>query len=683
MKIVDRLLSRFFKINLQNRLVIGFLIATFLTGFVATLVGIWTINRSTIDEVQNRVRQDINTAKLIYNQTQEKIASQIQFAAKVADLDVAVADHDFSKIESMRSLIRRDQGARTEKENMLLDMLSVVDASGHVLYRTANPKARGDSMLWSVVAKSCIEKKLPQSSTELIPIKDILKENPDLLERAKTEIVRTPLSFEPAEKVLSHGMCMMAAYPILDAKKNLVGAIVGGILMNNDNTIVDKVKETLYQGEKYKGREMGVATIFQGGVRISTNVMTKENKRAIGTTLSKEVYDKVIVEGKDWVGRAFVVDDWYITTYTPIYDMNKNLIGILYTGLLEAKYRDIMWHTIWLNMGITFLGMIIAFIISFRLGNTIITRIRLLKQAAEAIATGNLDYKLSPDKISGFDMLDEAFNYMSKSLKNHNEMLYRAQQQLTRTEKLTALGEMAAGVAHEINNPLGGILLYSNLVFEDLPADSPARENMQKIIYQTNRSKRIVQDLLDFARTPTGEMLPQKINSVIESSLSLVKDQAMFHGIEIETRLAEDLPNVIGDKSRLEDVFLNLFINAADAMKDGGTLAITTMRGTDNFVNILISDTGKGIEEKDLPHIFEPFFTTKDPGRGTGLGLPIAYGIIRKHNGFIDVESKPGKGTIFIISLPAYLGNCSGSDNDVLTASPNNKKGDRNSDCER
>jgi two-component system NtrC family sensor kinase len=245
-------------------------------------------------------------------------------------------------------------------------------------------------------------------------------------------------------------------------------------------------------------------------------------------------------------------------------------------------------------------------------------------------------------------------------------MLHRAHQQLARTEKLTALGEMAAGVAHEINNPLGGILLYSNLVLEDIPPDSPARENMQKIIYQTNRTKRIVQGLLDFARTPTGEMLPLNINSVIESSLSLVKDQSMFHGIEINTRFAEDLPEVTGDKSRLEDVFLNLFINAADAMKGGGTLTITTMQGTDNSVKILISDTGKGIEEKDLPHIFEPFFTTKEPGQGTGLGLPIAYGIIRKHNGSIDAESEPGKGTTFIVSLPAYLGRYSGMDEDVF-----------------
>jgi two-component system NtrC family sensor kinase len=666
MKIIDRLVNQLFRLNLQNRLVVGFLIATFITGFVATVVSIWTINKSTIDEVQNRVRQDINTAKLIYNQNLEKISSQIIFTAEGLDLHVTIASRDYNKLENLRSLIHYEQEAKPQNDTISLDMITVVDARGNVLYRAGNPDIKGDSMLWSPIVKNCLEKKSLQLSTELMSIKNILRENPNLAARVKMEIIKIPLSYEPGEKQLSDGMVMMATYPLYDKKKNLLGAMVGGVLLNKDNTIVDRVKETIYQGEKYKGRDMGVATIFQGGVRISTNVMTKENKRAIGTTLSKEVYNRVIVEGKDWVGRAFVVDDWYITTYTPIYDMNKNLIGILYVGLLEAKYRDIKWHAIWTNLGITGLGMVIAFIISFYLGNTIIKRIRMLKEAAEAIAAGNLDYKLSPDKISGFDMLDEAFNYMSKSLKDHDAKLHVAHQQMARTERLTALGEMAAGVAHEINNPLGGILLYSNLVLEDVPEDSPARENMQKIIYQTNRCKGIVQNLLDFARTPTGDMLPLTINNVINTSLNLVKDQSMFHGIEVKADLAEDLPEVIGDRARLEEVFLNLFINATDAMKGKGTLTITTRLSKNNSVKITVSDTGEGIDKEHLPHIFEPFFTTKEPGRGTGLGLSIVYGIIRKHNGFIDAESERGKGTAFIIVLPIYMGKYDGMDEDVF-----------------
>jgi len=649
------------KLDLQTRLIVGFLIATCLTGFVAALVGIWTINKSTMDEVQNRVRQDINTAKLIYNHTLERIVSLIQFSAEGSDLYEALGDGKKQRLEHLNGLIRHVQVIQTSGEHPFLDMLSVVDMNGKVLYRAANPKISGDDMLWDPVVRKCIETRAPQASTQLIPIEKIIRENPSLAERVTIEIVKTPKSIEMEEKQLSEGMVMRAAYPIMDKKQKLLGVLIGGVLLSRDRSIVDKVRETIYHDEKYQGREIGVATIFQGGVRIATNVMTTENQRAIGTTLSKEVYNRVIKEGKDWVGRAFVVNEWYITTYTPLYNIDRKLIGILYTGILEAKYRDIMWKMIWIILGITTLGMIIAFIISLRMGNTIIKRIRILKKGTEAIASGNLDYRLSPDKISGFDMLDEAFNDMSKSLKDRDERLQKAHEQLTRSEKLTALGEMAAGVAHEINNPLGGILLYGNLVLEDIPENGTTRDNMRKIIHQTNRCKNIVQGLLDFARTPTGDMLHLQINDVVRTALNLVKDQALFHGIEVETRFSENLPEVNGDPSRLEQVFLNLFINAADTMKEkGGRLGITTSSTVDR-VKVIITDTGKGIDREHLPHIFEPFFTTKDPGQGTGLGLSIAYGVIKRHNGFIDAESAPGKGTTFIVSLPSCAAGDSGN----------------------
>jgi two-component system NtrC family sensor kinase len=674
MKIVERLLNKLLMLDLQTRLVVGFLIATCLTGFVATLIGVWTIiwtlNRNTMDEVQNRVRQDSHTAKLIYNYTLERIVSLIQFHAEGSDLHEDLTSGKLRKVESLKGLIRNAPITETAGDHLYLDMLSVVDMQGTVLYRATNPGIKGDSMLWDPVVRKCIETRAPQSSTELIPLEKIIHENPSLAERVTIEIIKTPKSIDLEETKLSEGMVMRAAYPIRDKNQRQIGVLVGGFLLSRDRSIVDKIKETVSHDEKYGGREMGVATIFQGDVRISTNVMTNGNRRAIGTTLSKEVYDRVITEGKEWVGRAFVVNDWYITTYTPIYNIDRKLIGILYTGILEAKYRDIKWKRIWINLGITVLGIILAFFISLRMGNTIIKRIRILKKGTEAIASGNLDYRLSPDKISRFDLLDEAFNDMSKSLKDRDERLQKAHEQLTRSEKLAALGEMAAGVAHEINNPLGGILLYSNLVLEDIAENGTARENMQKIIQQTNRCKNIVQGLLDFARAPTGEMLPLQINDIVRVALNLVKDQSMFHGIEVETRFTENLGEVIGDPSRLEEVFLNLFINAADAMKEkGGKLKITTA-AADNRVRVIITDTGKGIDRAHLPHIFEPFYTTKDPGQGTGLGLSIAYGVIKRHNGFIEAESAPGKGATFIVSLPSSMAkdNGNGTKRDFSTA---------------
>ncbi|HOE71662.1 MAG: HAMP domain-containing protein [Bacteriovoracaceae bacterium] len=653
--------------KLQSRLVTGFLVATCLTGAVATVVGITTINKSTLDEVQRKVQQDINTAQLVYRHELERLQYQLEFISLRSPLQEAILNDDPRPLSGLEGLIR--PGTYSFGDHRSLDMLTLVDAGGRVIYRVANPGAKGDVILWDPVVRKCLYEKKPQTSGVVMSVETIKDQNPRLGDRVLIPIIKTPQSVEIKDKVLSQGMVLRAAYPIFSAEGELLGALIGGILLNRDYAIVDAIKETVYQDETYRGRDIGFATIFLGGVRVSTNVMNADGQRAVGTIVSKEVYDQVIVKGQDWFGRAFVVNDWYISSYAPIYDIDRKIIGMIYTGILEAKYRDIKLQTMWLFLGITSLGVIVAFFISFRLGQSIIRRIRILKQATQAISSGNLEYQLPPGKSSGFDMLDEAFNNMAKSLKDRDERLQKAFQRITRTERLASLGQMAAGVAHEINNPLGGILLYSNLILEEMGDEHPSRENMEKIIYQTNRCKKIVQNLLDFARTPSGDMRPVNINDVIITSLNLVKDQSMFLGITVKHELSQQLPLIMGDTSRLEEVFLNLFINASDAMEGRGLLKVSTWLSSTNAVKISISDTGKGIDKAYLPHIFEPFFTTKDPGQGTGLGLSITYGIIQKHNGFIDVESEPGKGTSFIITLPAYLG--AGDATSVTLAGPN------------
>jgi len=641
---------RMFRLNLKRRLIGGFLIATCLTGIVATFVGIRTINKNTIGEVQRKVEDNLNVASLIYNNSLEGLSSQLQSVSVRTSLHNAIYSKKLAEMGDLTRLVRRRLDL--SHDHLGMDMLSIVDAGGRVLYRVSNPGLKGDSVLWAPIVKRCLDERTPVFSTELMTMHEIERENPNLTKRVSMDIIKTPQSVEITEKTLSSGMVLRAACPIIDRQGDMLGALVGGILLNRDYYIVDMVKETVYLNEKYKGKDMGFATIFQDGIRISTNVPTRDNKRAIGTIVSKEVYNRVIGQGKDWIGRAFVVNDWYISAYTPVYDINDRIIGMLYTGILEAKYRDMKLHTIAIFLVITGLGMVVAFIISFYMGNSIIKRIRVLKDGTEAIASGNLDYQLALDNSSSFDILDEAFNNMARSLKDRDDRLRKAFMQITRTERLAALGQMAAGVAHEINNPLGGILLYSNLILEDLPGDDPSRENLEKIADQTDRCKKIVQNLLDFARAPSGEMALLNINDLIIATLNLVKDQSMFHGIVIETMLGEGLPEVKGDKVRLEQAFLNLIINAADAMDGKGRLSIKAILSGTGHVKIFISDTGEGIDKGYIPHIFEPFFTTKDPGRGTGLGLSITYGIIRSHNGFIDVESDKGKGTTFIISLP-------------------------------
>lgn len=638
-------------ISLQTWLVILFLIATSLTGLITSAVGIRIINSNTNELLNREIKQNINTARLIYDYHLEKLTTQLQIISLKYPLQKAFMGGDADLHAVLGTMLKN--GIRTSEDMPGLDMLSVTDTSGKVLYSASNPDTYGNSLLWDPVVQRCLDYKNPVSGTILMSLESIKKETPGLENRIKIPLVSTPHSITYSYPILKDGMVLRAAFPIIDSSNNLLGALVGGVLINRDFSIVDQISETLYHHESYKFHDLGYATLFLGGVRVSTNVLTSDAKRAVGTIVSKEVYDRVIKSGKEWTGRrAFVVDDWYFSTYMPIRDPKNNIIGMIYTGILEAKFMDQQYRTIVIFLSITIAGVLVAFFLSYTIGRTIVKRMRILKEAAEAIGSGNLTYQVQSDRASGFNMLEEAINNMAKSLKERDERLQKAFIQITKAERLAAIGHMAAGVAHEINNPLGGILLFSSLILEDLSQTDPNRSNIEKIIYQTNRCKGIVQELLSFSRSPESEMVPLDINRIIMTTLDLVKVQPVFSEIEIINDFGMSLPEIYGDRLRLEEVFINIFANAGDAMRGAGRLTIRTKYTDNAFIRIWIADTGYGIDKSNLSHIFEPFFTTKDPGQGTGLGLSIVYSIIKNHNGIIEVESEQGKGTTFIITLP-------------------------------
>ena len=212
---------------------------------------------------------------------------------------------------------------------------------------------------------------------------------------------------------------------------------------------------------------------------------------------------------------------------------------------------------------------------------------------------------------------------------------------------------MAAGVAHEINNPLGGILIYSSLLMEGLPPDAAQRADLEKIVQETTRCQEIVKSLLEFARQsgPKKELID--VNRAITDGLLFLENQATFHNIEIIKELDTSLPPVLGNAGQLKQVFLNIMINAADAMQGRGALTIKTFpSGDGKRVIIEFTDTGEGIPEDILPRIFDPFYTTKKVGEGTGLGLPMSYGIVKEHKGNIEVDTVMGSGTTFRVLLP-------------------------------
>ncbi len=244
------------------------------------------------------------------------------------------------------------------------------------------------------------------------------------------------------------------------------------------------------------------------------------------------------------------------------------------------------------------------------------------------------------------------FTDLREILKVHQE-LEAAQSQLVHTEKIASLGRMAAGVAHEINNPLAGILIYAELLQRDLAADDAHRENLEVIINQTMRCQQIVNRLLDFSRLTLGPRKLFDVNDVMQRCVELISHQAFFHNIKVIRDLDPLLPQIVGDPGQLQQVFTNLLLNAADAMAGQGQITIAS-RPTLNHDGVVLTftDTGTGIPPEIRDKIFEPFFTTKPPGKGTGLGLSIVYGVIQRHDGTIEADSSPGGGTSFTIRLP-------------------------------
>jgi signal transduction histidine kinase len=239
----------------------------------------------------------------------------------------------------------------------------------------------------------------------------------------------------------------------------------------------------------------------------------------------------------------------------------------------------------------------------------------------------------------------------TQELASANEKLRQAQRQIVQSEKLASIGQLAAGVAHEINNPVGVILGFSQLLQRHIPSDDYCVEPLATIERESKRCKQIVQNLLDFARTGDPCLLEVDLNQTLEASCQLLEYQLSRENIQLVKNYSIDLPTVMADPQQMQQVFVNIMLNAHQAMPECGSLAIETW-AKNREVAVAFADEGVGIPPEHLGRVFDPFFTTKEPGEGTGLGLSVSYGIVQRHGGQIDVESQMGEGTVFTVRLP-------------------------------
>jgi signal transduction histidine kinase len=271
---------------------------------------------------------------------------------------------------------------------------------------------------------------------------------------------------------------------------------------------------------------------------------------------------------------------------------------------------------------------------------------------AKVIAKGDFEKRIPVSSKDEIGELAVAFNDMAGGLKERDVELKKAYQQVIHSEKMAAFGQIGAGITHEIKNPLAGIIGQAMLAMRKLDDESPIAKNIKLIKSETERCLDIVKNLLTFTRQEKAVFEPVDVNHVVETTIRLIAHQLAIRGIDLEQEISEVPGKIHGNGNQLEQVLLNIIINAHDAMDDGGKLKIETGVIDDDKVRISIADNGPGIPEEVRAKIFEPFFTTKEAGKGTGLGLSVSYGIIKEHNGIIEVHSEIGKGTTFLITLP-------------------------------
>ena len=647
---------------LRAKLIISFSIVIIIGVFLSTIIGIRLIGSTIIRQAQDKVRLDLNTAREIYHEEAAAIKTTIRLTASRFFIKDALKADDLDRLREELQKIRRDES---------LDVLAITDRRGRVLVRAHNQGMSGDrpndDLVGHVIANG-----EPVVATQILSAEDLEAVGDEYLERARMPLISTLKARSRVETEERSGMFIKAAAPVFDYGGNFVAVLYGGNMLNRNYDIVDKVKNIVYMGERYKGRDIGTATIFLGDARISTNVMDAAGGRAIGTRVSEEVYEQVMLDGMPWVGRAFVVNAWYMTAYEPIRNIGGSIIGMLYVGMLEAPYIDLRNQVVVTFWSIAALSVVLLSVIAHYTTSNIVKPVKVLAQATESIAHGELSHRVHIATQDEIGLLADSFNRMIAALQEATDSyrsltntleervaektkeLEAAQEYLIQSEKLASLGKLAAGVAHEINNPLTSILMNSHLSLEKLEDEVDLKENLQLIIDETTRCSSIVSGLLEFARQTPPEKTVVDVNELIESTLLIMDTQVMVHKVRVIKHFDKSLPHIRVDVNKMKQVFTNLILNALEAMPERGILKIVSqLSQNEKNVEMKFEDNGKGITKENLTKIFDPFFSTKGM-KGTGLGLSISYGIVQQHGGTIYLDSEVGRGTTVIMSLPLY-----------------------------
>jgi two-component system NtrC family sensor kinase len=645
------------RLELRKRIFLNFILVIALFGILGALFGAALINRYTLDEAQRRVSLDLRSAWSVLQGELEKMRLAVGVVGTGQRVAQAFAEPGTAASRSAIETVRRECG---------FDFLSLTDGEGRVILRSLEPYHSGDNLSNDPFISRALGGQTPAGFSLLGPQR-LRAEGADLEERAFIVFEPTPKAKPRAKEFESAGMALVAAAPVKNQQGAMIGSLYAGILLNRNHALVDRIRSIVFEDSKYDGRDLGTVTIFQWDSRIATNVVKANGNRAIGTRVSSDVYDRVLENNQHWYDRAFVVNDWYLSAYDPIEDIDGKTIGILYVGVLAKKYDDLK-RRLWklsgaISGGVAVFVLIIGLFFARRLSDPL----SRLADAAGRISKGDLNLAV-PEPTSNDEILDltRSFNAMAASLREREEHLKTANSELERAnaslQKLnTSYLDMLGFVSHELKNTLGVIYTSARALDTGIlgQLSEPQAALVHNISSSINAAVVMTRKYLDLARIEQGELHVEKkkidmLADVIAPVLEDLKPAIAERRITIENTMPARLA-LSGDPALLQIVFKNLIENAIQfGPRDGLIRLNCTHQATD--VRFEIWNRGEGLRPEEIAQLFGKFVRFhkgRQATRSTGLGLFITREIIREHGGTIWAESCKGEWINFIIRLPS------------------------------
>jgi len=641
--------SRFLTLPFRRKIIYAVSAATLFAGVILILFSLRLENRTIVSLAETRVRHDLESARSVYASLLENMMTAVSVAA---DRNVFRRAGKATPDSGLGDIL-----ARTARIGQL-DFLSYSDASGRVVARSDPAAGTGDVRDMDSFFNR-VSTGEPIAATRLLSAEFLRRESPALADPGSAD-----------------ALVIVVAVPVRALEENVIGILFGGRRINGRNVIVDRIKSTLFKDERFGSRDAGAVTIYQGDVRISTSLDDGRGGRLVGTRADPE-FRAVIDRGESWAGRTRVLGERYVAAAEPLRDHEGVMVGMLAVGLLERPFSVLRNKVIALIFGVGILAAAVLLIFLSSLMTHLVRPLGDMAAATARIAQGDLNLHVDVKSRDEIGELGDAFNRMTEELRRSKEHLLQwtwtlesrvaertrelqnIQESMARSEKMASLGQLSAGIAHEINNPLTAILLNAHLLLEKTAPDDPSAAGLRLIAEETQRCAQIVKGLLDYSRQMKPETKPTDINDLIDRTVGLLAGQAWARNIRIVQALDRSLPPLSLDGSKIQQVFWNLILNACEAMPKGGELGITSRFSPDGRrAEVDFADTGPGIPDEIISRIFDPFFTTKPSG--TGLGLAVAFGIVEQHGGKISVLGKTGRGAVFTIQLPlpeAEVGN--------------------------